>query len=272
MYDNNVHSVKDRIVSISQLYIRSIVRGKAKASVEFEAKLDMSIDENGYARLERIIFWRLQRSGCDHYSDGDIPQPKQLDILQTQRYSHIRSCVRGPKKESNQEERKTAYIDNTDCIEIERGFSLTKRCCGLGLIRTKLDITTRCSIALSILVLNFEKLSRGSLHRFWFLYIIFSMLLTPKLTSLLFCAVYEQWLIRILFLIIVSLTYRIKYCFQTISYVPLILTVLVLNIRKCNIWKRKILRIAFSSFELVPRLYVEYLCTIECPQLIYLNG
>lgn len=30
MYENGTHSVKDRIVSISQLYIRPIVRGKAK--------------------------------------------------------------------------------------------------------------------------------------------------------------------------------------------------------------------------------------------------
>ena len=51
MYDNKVYSVKDRIVSISQPYIRPIVRGKAKATVEFGAKLDMSIDERGIVRL-----------------------------------------------------------------------------------------------------------------------------------------------------------------------------------------------------------------------------
>lgn len=54
MYENKVHSVPDRIVSISQPYIRPIVRGKAKAPVEFGAKLDLSIDENGIARLERL--------------------------------------------------------------------------------------------------------------------------------------------------------------------------------------------------------------------------
>ena len=56
MYENGTHSVKDRIVSISQPYIRPIVRGKAKAPVEFGAKLDMSIDEGGFARLERLSF------------------------------------------------------------------------------------------------------------------------------------------------------------------------------------------------------------------------
>ena len=63
MYDNKVHSVPDRIVSISQPYIRPIVRGKAKAPVEFGAKLDLSIDENGIARLERLSFDAYNESG-----------------------------------------------------------------------------------------------------------------------------------------------------------------------------------------------------------------
>lgn len=64
MYDNKVHSVKDRIVSVSQPYIRPIVRGKAKSPVEFGAKLDMSIDENGLARLEKLSF--------DAYNECDV--------------------------------------------------------------------------------------------------------------------------------------------------------------------------------------------------------
>lgn len=39
MYENKVHSVPDRIVSISQPYIRPIVRGKAKAPVSLEQSL-----------------------------------------------------------------------------------------------------------------------------------------------------------------------------------------------------------------------------------------
>ena len=56
MYENHVHAVADRIVSISQPYIRPIVRGKAATPVEFGAKLDLSIDENGMARLEKLSF------------------------------------------------------------------------------------------------------------------------------------------------------------------------------------------------------------------------
>ena len=43
---------------------------------------------------------------------------------------------------------------------VERGFSLAKRCFGMGLITTKLDITTRSSIALSILAMNLSNLDR----------------------------------------------------------------------------------------------------------------
>lgn len=60
MYANNVHSVKDRIVSISQPYIRSIVRGKAKAPVAFDAKLDMGLD----SCIQNWISQRASPSPC----------------------------------------------------------------------------------------------------------------------------------------------------------------------------------------------------------------
>ena len=56
MYENKTHSVEDRIVSISQPYLPPIVRGKAKSPVEFGVKYDVSIDEKGHARLEKLSF------------------------------------------------------------------------------------------------------------------------------------------------------------------------------------------------------------------------
>ena len=60
MFDNNTHRVDGRIVSISQPYIRPIVRGKAKSPVEFGARYDVSIDEKGHARLEKLLFCRMR--------------------------------------------------------------------------------------------------------------------------------------------------------------------------------------------------------------------
>ena len=53
MYDNRVHSVEHRIVSISRPWLRTIVRGKVKAPVEFGAKFDLSLDSEGYGRIEK---------------------------------------------------------------------------------------------------------------------------------------------------------------------------------------------------------------------------
>jgi hypothetical protein len=54
MYENKIHSVNNRIVRISQPYLRAIVRGKTKYPVEFGAKFDLNVDENGHGRIEKI--------------------------------------------------------------------------------------------------------------------------------------------------------------------------------------------------------------------------
>ena len=51
MYDNRTHSVPDRIVSLSQPWVRPIVRGKAGKPVEFGAKLDICVVD-GFNKLE----------------------------------------------------------------------------------------------------------------------------------------------------------------------------------------------------------------------------
>ncbi len=176
MYENRTHSVKDRIVSISQPYIRPIVRGKAKAPTEFGTKLDMSLDEQGFARLEKTSFNAYNEAdvligAIERYHDrtGRYPERVLVDQIYRNR-KNIAFCkahdirISGPAlgrpKQQTLVEKKRAYADNTDRIEVERGFSLAKRCYGLGLIRTKLDTTTRSSVALSIIAMNVDHLAR----------------------------------------------------------------------------------------------------------------
>ncbi|MBO6299262.1 MAG: hypothetical protein J6N53_10490 [Lachnospiraceae bacterium] len=64
MFDNKVKRVENRIVSISQPYIHPIVCGKTKTPTEFGAKYDVSIDEKGHARLEKISF-NPYNEGCE---------------------------------------------------------------------------------------------------------------------------------------------------------------------------------------------------------------
>ena len=175
MYDNKVHSVPDRIVSISQPYIRPIVRGKAKAPVEFGAKLDLSIDENGIARLERLSFDAYNESdvlitAVENYKNrtGHYPERVLVDQIYRNRTNRafcsehgirISGPALGRPKKDNKVDKKQEYIDNNDRVEVERAFSLAKRRYGLGLITAKLDTTTRSSIALSIIAMNVNRLT-----------------------------------------------------------------------------------------------------------------
>lgn len=63
-------------------------------------------------------------------------------------------------------DKKTEYMDNADRVEVERSFSLAKRCYGLGRIMTKHDVITGSSIALSILVMNVARIMAFSLYQF----------------------------------------------------------------------------------------------------------
>ena len=174
MYKNGTHSVKDRIASISQPYIRPIVRGKAKSPTEFGAKLDMSIDENGIARLERLSFDAYNESdvlisSIEKYfgRTGHYPERVLVDQIYRNRKNRafckehgirMSGSALGRPKQMTPEAHRQSYNDNVDRIEVVRGFSLAKCCYGLGLIRTKLDTTTRSSIALSIIAMDLDKL------------------------------------------------------------------------------------------------------------------
>jgi len=171
MFDNKTHRVQDRIVSLSQPYIRPIVRGKAKAPVEFGAKYDVSIDEKGHARLEKIQFDSYNEStifqdAIERYKErnGHYPERVLVDQIYRTRANRAYCKEHGirmsgprlgrPSKAEKTETTKTEYRDNADRIEVERFFSREKRVSGGGLIMTKLDVTTLGSIALSVFVAN----------------------------------------------------------------------------------------------------------------------
>lgn len=183
MYRNKTHKVPDRIVSISQPYIRPIVRGKAKTPTEFGMKLDMSVDDHGMARIEKQSFDAYNESEVligaiknyytrtGHYPEGILADKiyqnrKNLKYCKEHEIRLSGPALGRPKKDPS-ENRKIIYNDAVDRIEIERSFSLAKRCYGLGLIRTKLDITTRSSIFLSIIAMNVDRLVAISFYDFW---------------------------------------------------------------------------------------------------------
>jgi len=180
MYQNKIHKIANRIVSISQPWVRPIVRGKIKAPVEFGVKLDISIS-NGFVRLEKQSFDAYNESEnlseiIERYKIriGSYPECVLADKIYRNRKNLNYCKERGirlsgpalgrPSKDAVVN-KKQAYKDNCDRVEVERAFSLAKGKYGLGLIRARLKETTQSAIALSILALN--------LGRIWCAFLLF---------------------------------------------------------------------------------------------------
>ena len=181
--------MEHRIVSISQPWLRPIVRGKAKTPVEFGAKFDLSLDSEGYGRIEKISFEAYNESTClieavERFKERTGYYPKRVLADQIYRTRENRSYCKehgirlsGPKlgrpSAAVKVDKKQEYQDNTDRIEVERTFSLSKRCYGMDCITTKLEETQLTSVALSVFVMNLFKIQRRILYallyliRFW---------------------------------------------------------------------------------------------------------
>ena len=173
MYDNKVHSVPDRIVSIGQPFLRPIVRGKAGKPVEFGAKLDISV-VNGWTRLEYCSFDAYNEAGnlqeiVERFYEREGHYPKRIladkiyrnrDNLAYCKQRHIRLAgpALGRPKKDVAPDMQQAHIDECERVEVERCFSLAKRKCGMGLITARLRETTAHVIAMSIVVLNLRRI------------------------------------------------------------------------------------------------------------------
>ena len=173
MYENDTHKVSDRVVSISQPYVRPVVRGKASKPTEFGAKLHLSIDELGFARIEYLSFdaynegpMLIQALEAYKYHHGCYPSRVLVDQIYRTR-PNIAFCLKngirisGPKlgrpaKDEiiRKKDAKIAAQDNADRIQIERYFSTAKRRNGMGLITKKREDTSLTTIAFSVLVTN----------------------------------------------------------------------------------------------------------------------
>lgn len=139
MYDECCHSVSDRIVSLSQPYIRPIVRGKAGKPVEFGAKLDISVVD-GWTRLEFCSF-----DACNEAEnlemmverfrerEGHYPSRVLADKIYRNR-NNLNYCkehgirLTGPAlgrpKKDEQRDKVQNFMDECERVEVERRFSL----------------------------------------------------------------------------------------------------------------------------------------------------
>jgi IS5 family transposase len=172
MYTARVHTTPDRIVSISQPHVRPIVRGKAKANVEFGAKLAISV-VNGYAFREKLS-WDNYNEGVtlqasvEAYRErfGFYPKAVLADQIYRTR-DNLRYCkengirLSGPQlgrpSADQQEQKRLAKQDASARNAVEGKFGEGKRCYGLGRIRAHLQSTSETVIGLQLLVMNLAK-------------------------------------------------------------------------------------------------------------------
>ena len=190
MYDNRTHSVPDRIVSVSQPFVRPIVRGKAGKPVEFGAKLDISVVD-GWTRLEHCSFDAYNESGnlqemAERFREREGHYPSRIlaDKIYRNRENlsyckehgiRLSGPALGRPKKTETRDKTQDYRDECERVEVERKFSLAKRKCGMGLVTAKLRETAAHVIAMSILVLNLRKIQCTLLRLLAFLQTIFSL-------------------------------------------------------------------------------------------------
>ena len=179
MYDNRTHSVPDRIVSVSQPFVRPIVRGKAGKPVEFGAKLDISVVD-GWTRLECCSFDAYNEAGnlqemTERFRarEGHYPSRILADKIYRNRENlsyckahgiRLSGPALGRPKKGETRDKAQDYRDECERVEVERRFSLAKRKCGMGLVTAKLRETAAHVIAMSVLVLNLRKIQHALLR------------------------------------------------------------------------------------------------------------
>lgn len=189
MYANRTHSVPDRIVSVSQPFVRPIVRGKVGNPVEFGAKLDISVVA-GWTRLEYYSFDAYNESGnlqemAERFREREGHYPSRIladKIYRTR--ENLAYCKKhnirlsgpalGRPKKDDTRDKAQDYRDDCERVEVERRFSLAKRKCGIGLVTAKLRETAAHVIAMSVLVLNLRKIQYAFFRVFSYLVSLFS--------------------------------------------------------------------------------------------------
>ena len=189
MFEHRVHSVPDRIVSISQPWVRPIVRGKAHDNTEFGAKLHISM-VNGYARIERLSFDAFNEANdffrvVESYRkrNGFYPERVLVDKIYRNRET-IAWCkerniqLTGPALGRPPKDRKLSkaakqqeYQDICDRNIVEGEFGTGKRAYGLNRIMAHLPETSFCVIGVALLCMNLTKRLRSLCFDLFFILI-----------------------------------------------------------------------------------------------------
>jgi len=169
MYDQNIHSIENRIVSLHQAHVRPIVRGKTNANVEFGAKIHVSL-MNGYAFLDDLS-WDAYNEGKRligsvekyHNRFGHYPESILVDKIYCTRENRAWLKEKGitlrAKPLGRPKAVTTKHVSPGERNPIEGKFGQAKTTYGMNRIKARLKNTSESWIATIILVLNLVKLA-----------------------------------------------------------------------------------------------------------------
>ncbi len=177
MYQKQTNKCEERIVSLSQPYVRPIVRGKRKNKVEFGPKLGLSLVE-GYTCIQTLS-WSAYHEGVEDFQKsvesyhalyGYYPEVVQVDQLYATRKNRnwakekgirltAKALGRPPKqtketKEASAYERRKRKQEHVERNHIEGKIGQGKQGYGLNQIRTKTQVTAVSWINCIIFVMN----------------------------------------------------------------------------------------------------------------------
>jgi len=171
MFDDNSHTIKNRIVSVFQPHVRPILRGKEKSRVEFGSKLGVSLD-NGFARINNFS-WNAYHEGKDLISQvesyfdihGYYPELVLVDKAYHTRENRLWLSEKGiritakplgrkPKQKPTQYQKTKRKKEYAERNHIEGKFGQGKNGYNLNKIRAKLINTSESWVSCIFFVMN----------------------------------------------------------------------------------------------------------------------
>jgi transposase, IS5 family len=184
MHKDKTHSHADRIVNIYQPHVRAIVRGKAKAMVEFGAKLGVS-EQNGYVRINTLS-WDAYNEGSDLVKqaeayrelNGHYPEVVITDTIYGTRENRAwlkdkgirysgKALGRPPKTPQTPYQKRKFKIEQSERNHIEGKFGQGKNGYNLNKIRARKALTSESWIACILFVMNLVKFFKDFSLAIW---------------------------------------------------------------------------------------------------------
>ncbi len=183
MVDTGNKSCNDRIVSVRQPHVRPIIRGKARAPVEFGQKLMFSVID-GYTFIDGQSWDNFNEgimleASAEKYKErfGFYPEAILVDQIYRNRENRAFCKKNGirlsgprlgrPKESEKEEDQALAYQDSCERNGVESRNGIAKRRYGLDLVMATLDGTAKTEAALNVLAMNIAHLLRVLLRLFW---------------------------------------------------------------------------------------------------------